>query len=99
MLVGRFPALPRSARPGWLTSLAGLAVPDNIVGTTVYIVGLDEAKSAEFFAALHSSVDGQPFPPHAHGRGRNEPGEPVGSRRNKRNGSCSIAPADANDSL
>src|SRR6185437_16543514 len=41
------------------------AGPDDIVSSTVYIAGLDEAKSADFFAALQDSVDGQPFPPHA----------------------------------
>lgn len=38
--------------------------PENVVSSTVYIVGLNGEKASVFAAAMNEALDGQPFPPH-----------------------------------
>lgn len=40
------------------------ASPENVVSSTVYIVGLTEEKAGVFAAAMNKALDGKPFPPH-----------------------------------
>lgn len=39
--------------------------PENVLSSTVYIVGLDGEKAGIFAAAMNEALDGKPFPPHA----------------------------------
>lgn len=45
-------------------SAAG-ATPAEVVSSTFYIVGLDDATTDIFVAAMNAALDGQPFPPNA----------------------------------
>lgn len=48
------------------TALAGVgATPADVVSSTLFIVDLDEAKTAIFVAAMKVALDGKPFPPNA----------------------------------
>lgn len=48
------------------TALAGVgATPADVVSSTLFIVDLDEAKTATFVAAMKVALDGKPFPPNA----------------------------------
>jgi enamine deaminase RidA (YjgF/YER057c/UK114 family) len=41
------------------------ATPQDVVSTTFYLVGLDEASTATFIAAMNTALDGEAFPPNA----------------------------------
>ena len=41
------------------------ATPADVVSCTFYIVGLDEAATNTFIAAMNVALDGKPFPPNA----------------------------------
>jgi enamine deaminase RidA (YjgF/YER057c/UK114 family) len=41
------------------------AKPTDVVSSTMYVVGLDEATTAIFVSAMNEALDGQPFPPNA----------------------------------
>ncbi len=48
------------------TALQALGVgPDRVVSSTMYVVGLDEERSATFVRAMNVALDGEPFPPNA----------------------------------
>ncbi|MFO1509194.1 MAG: RidA family protein [Steroidobacteraceae bacterium] len=48
------------------TALAGVgASPAHVLSSTIYVVDLDEAKTATFVAAMKVALDDQPFPPNA----------------------------------
>jgi len=41
------------------------ARPADVVSSTMYVVGLDEASTETFIAAMNVALDGEPFPPNA----------------------------------
>lgn len=41
------------------------ATPADVVSTTMYVVGLDEGKTATFVKAMEAALDGKCFPPNA----------------------------------
>jgi enamine deaminase RidA (YjgF/YER057c/UK114 family) len=41
------------------------ASPADVVSSTMYVVGLDEATTATFVVAMNEALDGMPFPPNA----------------------------------
>ena len=48
------------------TALASVgATPADVLSSTIYIVDLDEAKTATFVAAMKTALDGRAFPPNA----------------------------------
>ena len=48
------------------TALQALGVgPERVVSSTMYVVGLDEERSATFVRAMNVALDGEPFPPNA----------------------------------
>ena len=48
------------------TALAALGVgPERVVSSTMYVVGLDDERTAEFIGGMNVALDGQPFPPNA----------------------------------
>jgi enamine deaminase RidA (YjgF/YER057c/UK114 family) len=48
------------------TALAALgAGPERVVASTMYVVGLDDDRTAAFIGAMNTALDGAPFPPHA----------------------------------
>lgn len=48
------------------TALAAVgATPEQVVSSTMYVVGLDDTRAAEFVRAMNVALDGQPFPPNA----------------------------------
>jgi len=50
-----------------LIALAAVgATPADVVSSTVYVVGLDDAKSTAFHEAMNVAVEGKPFPSHAY---------------------------------
>ncbi len=48
------------------TCLAALGVgPERVVSSNMYVVGLDDARTGQFIAAMNVALNGQPFPPNA----------------------------------
>lgn len=48
------------------TALHALGVgPERVVASTMYVVDLDEARTATFVSAMNVALDGEPFPPNA----------------------------------
>ena len=43
---------------------AAATTPENVVSSTVYIVGLNGEKAGVFAAAMNEALHGKPFPPH-----------------------------------
>ncbi|MGD9598457.1 MAG: RidA family protein [Steroidobacteraceae bacterium] len=59
-------AQARQAFRNLATALRALgATPDQVVSSTLYVVGLTPAVLERFTSAMSQALDGQPFPPHA----------------------------------
>lgn len=41
------------------------ATPAQVVSSTIYLVGLNDAVTEQFVQAMNQALDGEPFPPHA----------------------------------